>query len=181
MKRVILSIAALVFATGIATADGPEASHAVNINVPAVALIDIEGTNQTIPFTFNTINEAGASFEAVNSNNDLWLNLTSVVAPSKKNKVQVKISENLVEALTLSVQAASSTTGKGNRGTVSSKINLTEVDQSIITNIGSGYTGDGQNFGFQLTYSLTLNEDDFSTLTSLQDKTITVEYTMSEE
>lgn len=184
MKKVILSIAALVFATGIAIAqpDTNVASHAVTVSVPAVSLIDIEG-GTTIALNPVKPTEAGSTFTAPPANSTLWLNLTSIVASTQTRTVSVKMTGDISPALSVTVQAASPVTTSGN-GTVGTPaagaLTLTGSDASIITGIGSGYTGNGTGAGFQLTYNLVIDNTKTANLL-VENTTLTVTYTMTAE
>jgi hypothetical protein len=185
MKRVILSIAALVFATGIAIADGPvidsnSASHGVSIVIPKVSLIDIEGgtsinLNPVAPV------EAGLTFTAPTANTDLWLNLTSIVAGTDTRTVNVSMTGALSGALSVTVQAANpASSGNGAKGTpAGGALTLSGTDKAIITGIGSGYTGDGTQSGFNLTYNLVIDNTKTANLLATTSN-LTVTYTMTE-
>lgn len=182
MKKISLIIASLIFSVGMVVADGPEATHQVNINVPTVALIDVEGPggNNSISFTLTAPEEAGLGFVAPSANNTLWLNLTSIVSSTQTRKVSVNLQSSLQsDALGLTVSAAEhSGVGSGTFGEPVGEIEIGATPKDLITGIGSAWTGNGINNGYQLTYNLVIDEDKYDVLFK-QNETATIVYTIS--
>ncbi len=196
MKKVVLTIAAFLFVTGVTMAqdnnDTNEASHQVKITVPTVALVDVEGADgeaSIITLSPSVDNlEAG---EAVNfgsaTDNSLWLNYTSIVGANGPNQNTRKVSAELTGSgslpdgvnLLLTVGAASTGTGNGKLGqSAATDLILTGSPQDVVTGIGTCYTGTGDNNGHQLTYSLGVNNSNYEDITA-DDYTVTVQYTIS--
>ncbi len=168
------------------TAQNNSGKHRVNINIPEVALLDLEsnGTNNIILSPVAS-NEAGAPVDFSNSkNNSLWINYSSIVGSNTEptRNVVVSVSQEIPAALNLKVQASVySGNGKGNMGTPSGEVVLTTTPKEIIQDIGSCYTGNGPNKGHQLTYSLELkDEDDYALLDFDQSEPLIVTYTLTD-
>lgn len=181
MKKISLIIASLIFSVGMVVAqpDTHEASHNVKITVPTVALIDIEG-GSTISFELTRPTEAGSGFVAPDPNNTLWLNMTSVVTQGTTRAISVGLSEELSPALSLKVTAANKTgAGHGTFGTAGNTI-IETAEKPLITGIGSGYTGNGANHGYNLTYDLIINADKYKDLYAVTDQTVVVTYTLTD-
>lgn len=183
MKKVLLSIAISLFAFGIAAAqDTQSASHNVTINIPNVAVVDIEGASTDITLGATFSGEAGDALGFADTDNSLWLNYTSVVPSSSTTRtISAKIeSGSLPAGVKLKVAAGAPTGGAGTKGSsVGSAIELSTTDQPLITGIGSCYTGNGANNGSNLTYSLELQANGFANLISTS-TTVQVTYTIAD-
>jgi len=178
--------AALLFATTAinAQADSKNDSHTVHIGIPEVALLDIEGGNITLKATAPT--EAGEKVVFNQTNNDLWINYSSIVGDKSTREVSVQITEGSVPAgLELSVRANNYVgDGEGTMGEVSDDtIVLNDKNPTnIVEGIGSAYTGNGANKGHNLTYKIAQSSDDdaYSQLNFEQSQTLTITYTLSD-
>ena len=161
-------------------------SHRVRINIPEVALLDLE-SNGTKDIVLSPVvnNEAGApiSFDNI-SDNSIWVNYSSIVgsASEQTRNVVVAISEDVPPGVNLKVYASEySGNGQGNFGSPTGELILSTAPTEIIRSIGSCYTGNGPNKGHQLTYSLELSGDeDYALLDFDKSNTITVTYTLSD-
>jgi hypothetical protein len=151
-----LSLIALASSATISAQDTNTDNHTITISVPEVALVDIEPVatkNITLGFTAPT--EAGNPIVANASNNTLWLNYSSIksVADPTRN-VSVKLNA-ILPGIDIHVTAAAATgSGGGTLGTPAAQLTLSAADQTIISGIGSAYTGNGANNGHNLTYAL---------------------------
>ncbi len=186
MKKILVIIAALfltgTFAIAQGGPDSHEANHKVTIKVPAVSLVDIEGPDgdNSIVLAFTAPTEAGDGLGKPEANSDLWLNLTSTAKNKSAGKiVDAKMEGELPAGIELKLKVSKSTTGYGNIGTSVGEITLGKSSKKVITDILSGFTGDGVNNGFQLTYTLDFNDEDYKNL-YYDDMALTIVYTMSE-
>ncbi len=184
MKKILTIITALFLTANFAIADNETATHQVSITVPAVSLVDIEGPgeNNSINLVFTAPTEAGLALDAPAPNTDLWLNLTSTAKSTSGGKsVGASITAGtLPDGITLKLKVDNATTGSGNKGTAGNEITLSGTSQPVITAIKSGFTGNGVNNGFQLTYTLDFDDEDYATL--YNDITpLTITYTMTGE
>ncbi|PWW16227.1 hypothetical protein DEU40_13222 [Chryseobacterium sp. AG844] len=160
MKKLNLTIAASLFAFALcgnlSAQDLATDNHTVTISIPEVALVDIEPSatkNITLGFTAPT--EAGNPIIPAAANTTLWLNYSSIksVADPTRN-VSVKMNA-IIPGVDLNVTAAAATgAGAGTLGTSAGLLTLTGTDQTIISGIGSAYTGNGANNGHNLTYAI---------------------------
>src|SRR5690554_7510808 len=157
-KSNLLTVVSFLFMLGTAQAqvDTSTDSHTIGINIPTVALVDIEPeASKNITMNFVAPTEAGMPIEAPTANADLWLNY-SVIPSGSTATATVTVSLNaLIPGVDIDVIAgADAGGGDGNMGTPLGSVTLTETGQAFIDNIGASYTGDGENNGHQLTYSL---------------------------
>lgn len=99
---------------------------------------------------------AGAPVSSV-SNSDMYLRLSSLVPGGTNREVSVRISNGSIPTgttLTLIPASCTISNSGGRLGQpILTPIELTTIDQDIITGIGSCYTGTAYNDGFQLTYT----------------------------
>jgi len=188
MKKVLSTAAAILFvyASGSATVadDNNVASHQVTVSVPQVSLVDIEGSKGTaITLEFTAPKEAGEALVAPEPNSDLWLNLSSTAKKeSKGKKVSANLAGSLPAGVTLKLKADNSKTGLGNKGKAASEVTLSSTDQEVVTDIKSGYTENGPEKGFRLTYTVVFKADDEAYAALYNDiAPLTVTYTMTGE
>lgn len=187
----LLFTAAIVLSVNASFAqnDSNEAVHYVDINITAVALLDLE-----VPATGSTTfslagklpTEAGLpmTFEdATAKNATIWMNYSSILGTGTARTVKVTITDGFVPAgLKLTVFAADySGSGEGTMGTSSGIITLDDTDQEIIGGIGSAYTGNGIENGhlliYQLGYADTAN---YAGLDADNSDSLTITYTLSD-
>ena len=177
IKKIILPI--LVLGLSIAfSQDTNIANHNIGVNIPTIALLDIESAlSNDISVTLVAPEEAGDPF-ASQTDNSLWLNVTSIVTSGASNDISVSINQT-VPGLDLKVVAASyAGLGKGSWGTSSGEVTLNTVDQTLIDGITSGYTANGVGNGFQLTYTVDPDESTFDALEA-SSPSIEVTYTFA--
>lgn len=152
---------------------------ALTVSIPAVALIDFEGSNHKI--VFRSTNQVDQIINP-STDNSIWLNYTSIVQSGSSNYITVHISSGqLPPESSVNIEVTDDVgAGSGKIGIASPvQIELSMYPQSIITDIGSCFTGRGIEKGHQLTYSWN-NIDDYSA--SRHSKTefeITVTYTIT--
>ncbi len=150
---IAMSLFAAVISGNLSAQDTNTDSHTITISIPKVALVDIEPSatkNLTLGFTAPT--EAGNPIVASPTNNSLWLNYSSIKSGSDTRSISVKLNTT-ISGVDIHVTAAPPT-GTGTLGTSAGVLTLTNTDQTIISGIGSAYTGNGANNGSNLTYAV---------------------------
>jgi len=191
MKLTKLFFAAVIVLyanAAIAQADSKIASHLVTITVPEIALLDLEATSTAITLAGTAPTEAGLpmTFGAAATNSTIWMNYSSIVSGTSTRNVTVAITDGTVPTgLKLTALAsAASTDGAGTKGTAAATaLTLTATGQSIVTGIGSTYTGDGVNKGRNLTYQLDYangESTDYAALRFDAVPALTITYTLSD-
>jgi hypothetical protein len=181
----VITVATLILTSTINSfaQDNNQGAHSVSINIPEVALLDLEG-GSSITLAPTAPTEAGAAFDFSSAtNNTIWVNYSSIVASGKTRKVNAAITSGAVPAgLQLKVTAGSyAGTGKGTTGTAASQVTLSATAQDVVTGIGSCYTGNGASNGHNLTYALSLTSADSYNLLTQANTTITVTYTITDD
>jgi len=168
----------LFFSANVMAQDTQEAGQAVTYTIPAMAILDIEGTAPALSFVVPE--QAGSPIAAV-TNNATWLNYTSVIVTGTTNKVSVALSQAMPVSTTLKVTAgADAAAGNGTMGTAPAPVTLSAIAQDIITGIGSCYTGDGISKGHNLTYEWSVDAAGYAALvTNAQASDVTVTYTIA--
>jgi len=180
MKLRIILIMLTLGLTATLAQDTNTDNHLVSLIIPQVALLDIESAGSTdLSFDMTAPTEAGDPL-ADQTDNTLWLNVTSIVATGNDRDINVKVN-NTYAGIALKLVAASySGLGFGGFGTPSAELTLTIADQALVTGITSGYTVDGATNGYQLTYSAEIDASSgFADLVSTAGQDITVTYTLT--
>lgn len=156
----------------------------VEINIQAIALVDIESAAGDINFDFEVEgpSEAGVGFDndLLGSNSNNWINYTSAVPTLTSRNIQVSISEGSIPAaleLRLQVSTASAT-GGGQRGTpVGAPVVIDGTPKDIITGITGAFTGNGASNGHQLVFELYYKNASYQDLEE-QTEPLTILYTI---
>ncbi len=179
MKKSVLTIVAGLFISGLVFAgnegdsDNNSASHSVSINIPTIALVDVEsGEGEAGVINLSPSVSSLEAGEAVDfgtaSNSDLWLNYTSVVDGANSTRqitVELDNENKLPDGVSLLVSAGGITSGNGKKGSaVNGKVKIERTAKNLVTGIGSCYTETGVNKGHQLTYELSLDSEDYEDL-----------------
>ncbi|MGC5743367.1 hypothetical protein [Chryseobacterium sp. NFX27] len=191
MKKSTLSLAVCFITAGIfgnvQAQDTNTDNHTITISIPEVALVDIEpAATKNITLGFTAPTEAGNPITPTTSDNTLWLNYSSIksVADPTRN-VSVKVNA-LIPGIDINVTAAAATgSGSGTLGTATAQLTLSAVDQTIVSGIGSAYTGNGANNGHNLTYALAAGSGPggvaaYADLEATASTVATVTYTISD-
>jgi hypothetical protein len=177
-----LAILNVWHATGQASGSGT-GQHNVTVHLPAIALLDVEPGTYTVNLYVDAPSEAGspATIGSGATDNSLWINYTSAVAPANPDRIiSVQISAGVIPAgITLKVQAgAYSGSGAGTLGIPGGTITLSSAPQTIITGIRGAYTGDGPGNGHRLTYSIEINN--FGELYAVDEEVLTIAFTITD-
>jgi hypothetical protein len=189
MKRLLVLFCALALAgawsgVGLADETDEETTHDVTITVDEVAELGIVGDD--VSFTVGSDADPGDPFKVTPINQDAkYLQYTSIVDDGSTRKITVQQTDALPDGVTLKVTPAAPSGGQGDKGTqVGSAIDLgpTKDDGAadVVTEIGSCYTGTEGTDGVQLTYELTVENDDVSSLKTLTETAYTITYTLTE-
>lgn len=186
MKRKLFALATLgvVFALNANAQDNGNDDHTVSISIPEVAILDLEGST-SVSLSVDAPTEAGEAVDFSNAkDSSVWINYSSIVGTSETSRnVSAQISNNSVpNGMLLKVTAASDAgNGDGTMGTSAGTVTLTSANQTVISGIGSCYTGDGANNGHNLAYSLELDPTagSYADINFDQDVTLTITYTIS--
>ena len=178
----------IIFSTAVGFAqDDADDFHTVVISIPAVALVDIESTggSNNLTLGFDAPTEAGDPLMDPTDDTSLWLNYSSIKSVAGTTYT-VSVSLNAVlPGVDINVTAGTASTGGGD-GTLglvtSAGVTLTTGEQTIVSTIGSSYTGDGSGNGHNLTYSVdgaTTGNASYANLVANTGETVTVTYTIT--
>ena len=174
LKNLLFASVIVLSANASFAQDSKIATHLVTITVPQIALLDLEVASGTTDVTLagTAPTEAGLpmTFGTAATNATIWMNYSSIVKGALLRNVSVAITNGAVPSgLKLTVEAsAASSDGKGTLGTASSELTLTNVAQSIVTGIGSSYTGNLASKGRSLTYKLNYATDEATNYAALR-------------
>ncbi len=161
--------------------DKKEDFHILNIGIPTHAMVSIAGSNgTTVDFSAEAPEIAGNSVTfKQTSNSQLYLNYSSIVTSGKTNTIAAKVS-GLVDGLNINLNVGTNAIGeaKGATGTGQSQT-LGTQGKTVVSGIGSCYTGSGSGKGHKLEYSIEVNQADYSKIAA-KNNDITVTYTITE-
>lgn len=182
-----ISLATLALSSNLQAQDINKDTHTITISVPEVALVDIEpAATKNIILGFTAPIEAGNPITPSTANSTLWLNYSSIKSDADPTRT-VSVSVNaIIPGIDIHVTAAAATgSGGGLLGTQAAQLTLSATDQTIISGIGSAYTGNGANNGHNLTYALAAGSGPggvavYADLQAMANKTATVTYTISD-
>lgn len=165
--------------------DTNQDSHTITVTIPEVALLDIEpGASKDITAIFTHSGEAGDPLVAPANNTSLWLNYSSILKTggATARAISVAITSGTAPGVSIKVTAGAATGGQGTLGTPAAQVTLTGSSQSIITGVGSAYTGDGASQGHQLTYVFEAADVNYGNLRSNDGSpdVVTVTYTLAD-
>lgn len=184
IKSIFLFATLLIFCVPQAFAQWEEGELNVSISIPPVALIDIEpAIENSIHFSIVPSAESGASPQVrkTSSGESLWINYSSALQNAQSRRsIVAEISEGILpEGISLNVEASGFRgKGKGQLGHPTGKVSLTNQPQAIITGVGNCFTGDGQNNGHLLTFSIEVS--DYAKISTADEVAFTILYTLSD-
>ncbi len=179
INKIMIAVLILSMTTAYSQ-DSNSDNHKVTIIIPEIALLDIEpDASKDISITMTAPTEAGNPL-ASSTDNNLWLNVTSIVPTGTTRDISVKINAPLA-GLDLKVVAAGyAGSGYGSWGTALPQLTLTAADQTLVSGLKSGYTVNGANNGYNLTYTAEpIASSDFGDIVSSAGSDITVTYTLT--
>ncbi|WP_051210678.1 hypothetical protein [Runella zeae] len=155
-------------------------SVVTNLNLPTVALLDIEPSNASITLALQAPVQAGSPVTIPSNNTSKWLNFTSAITTGGSRRITAQITAGAVPTgVRLKLNLGSYTgVGAGTLGTPLSNIYLSTTSQNIVTGIGAAYTGTGSTNGYNLTYSLEI--DNYGQLRHNLSNTVTITYTITD-
>lgn len=182
-----MSLATFALSSNLQAQDINKDTHTITISVPEVALVDIEpAATKNIILGFTAPIEAGNPITPSTANSTLWLNYSSIKSDADPTRT-VSVSVNaIIPGIDIHVTAAAATgSGGGLLGTQAAQLTLSATDQTIISGIGSAYTGNGANNGHNLTYALAAGSGPggvavYADLQAIANTTATVTYTISD-
>ena len=142
----------------------------VTFTVPNFALLELKTTGTTSDIQFEMIapTEAGDPSTFPDANTDHWLNYSFISQKGKtglilKSLIMVKLSDNssIPPGAIIQLSAGQPSESNGAMGIpLEGALTLTKVNQALISKIGSSYTGNGPEKGYELTYLFKIDESD---------------------
>ena len=174
LVTIILSILWSVMFIFVASGLSDSTSHDVILQVNEIALIDLNNAG-SITLTTNAP-ALGGEDPAGDTDASKLLQYTSLVAAGLTRNITVEwgAADSAPAGTSLDVEATSVPVNCGTGGVLRT---ISNVAQTIITNIGSCATGTGAN-GSELTY--TFNVDTVSSLVVGSSSTVTVTFTLTD-
>ncbi len=154
----------------------------VAFSIPEIALIDMEPSNVHVKLSLKEQVNPGEAVEIGDGeDNSIWINYTSTLSSySLGRSINAQVTYGTVPpGISLYLSASEyKGNGKGSMGSPTGTISLSNSPQTIISNIGRCYTGNGKNKGHRLTY--TIEVTDYSKLEYSEASDLQVTYTISD-
>lgn len=188
MKRfIIYFLLAFLINASVWAQDGSNDQQTVQIVIPEVAIIDLEAVSGTsITLSVDAPTEAGAPVSFANAvDSSVWLNYSSIIGSHTEatRAISARISSGSVPSGMKLVVVASNDAGNGDGklGSSSGEVTLSSINQTVVSGIGSCYTGTGASNGRRLKYQLKLNEagGSYASIDFDESTTLTITYTIS--
>jgi hypothetical protein len=156
--------------------DTEVASHAVSLGVNGSALLAIE-TGQTIPLSLSGAPQAGAAIQTVAADSSARLRISSLVDGTARRTITASISTDPEGTdLYVTIKAPNTNFYGTERGTYGQHIHLTQTAATIITGIGTVWSGTEEDDGYVIKYSYELTPD----ASIFESEDVTVTYTLNE-
>ena len=152
----------------------------VTVTIPEVAIIDLAPNTSTINMRLQAPLQAGDPIDLSDAYDDSkWINYSASLPPggAKKNITAQIVSGSVPKGFELKLKASSVSGGKGKKGKPTGQITLSANPQTIIYNIGGGYTGRGVYNGHQIEFKLT--NDQYADI-EFGESTIVVVFTLTD-
>jgi hypothetical protein len=180
------ALMALLLVLGVATmgfAQQRTDSHAINFSIPNIYVIDVDNNGgsaapgTTVAITLSDPSDPGAQPTVAYTNNDNFLNYTSVVTATSKHKIEAKL-DQLLPGVNIRLTATAPSGGYGSLGTsAATNLQLSTTDQKVMQAIGSCWTGTNGTSGAALVYDITFDDanfDDLITASPVRNVTFTI-------
>ena len=151
IKHIILGVSLLFVLT--VSAQEFTAGDNITLQISEYALIETNHAPVSLTLNTTTAGEAAGSV----SNSDVFIRISSITPGVTDREITARISSGSVPAATyLTLVSADCTTANsgGDLGAaLPTPITLSAIDQTIINQISTCYTGTGYNDGYQLTFN----------------------------
>lgn len=166
-------------------AQSSEASHDIRVKVSHSSSVKIVGSEtNSVNLQVPAPTEAGQQLPVEQATEaSLWLNYSNVSPASSEasKQILVKIVEGSLPAgLSLVVNANTTYNTNGNSGVGMGNVELSELNQCLVRDIQTCYTGSGINKGRQLQYSLVHKPNAYAQLQATNNEAITICYTITD-
>lgn len=134
-------------------------SASVSFTMQEAAYIKVAPDNSVFDLVVSSPTVAGEAVMIPASNSTKWINFTSAVVPLATRTISVRItSGDVPSGMALKLSISSANGGAGVLGNNLSSVNLSTNPQTIISNIGGAYTGQGSGYGYNLGFELVISD-----------------------
>ncbi|MFK7933368.1 MAG: hypothetical protein AB8G22_07650 [Saprospiraceae bacterium] len=181
MKYTIIILWLLIGASIPLAAQVDVANSEITFTIPEITQLDIEPDNAPVIIRLQPSNNNPNSLQNLSaSDNSKWINYTCALAPQSANRsVYIQINQGSIPiGMSVTAEASNPVGGAGQLGIAIGSVPLTMSPRRLITDIGGCYTGDGENFGHNILYTVRL--DDVERLGTSSEIMLNVVYTITE-
>ncbi|MFC2118256.1 hypothetical protein ACFLTI_02275 [Bacteroidota bacterium] len=161
MKKLITSViltCLLLIASLHLNAQDNAANHSLTLGLPEVALLSTQSSSVNLTLSANTT--AGEPIVATISDSSAYIQFSSVISTGSTRTLSAKYTGTMPGGTYLAarVQAPNANTA-GDYGTlVASDVTLGLTDNTLVSDIGSCYSGTSADDGYRLKYTWGLND-----------------------
>jgi hypothetical protein len=175
----ILTFFTLLISKSIRAEDSETSSHSVILKLESVALLGI--ATGDVSLVIEGATEAGAPITTVTEDESTRLRITSLAEEGKDRLITAKISKELSGSeLLVQAKPASTANFVGEPGTYADPVVLTTTDQNVILDIGTCWSGTGEEDGYVIKYlfrlASTIDGEPYE-----ENTTVVVTFTLSDE
>ena len=155
-------------------------SHKVNLHLDGTALLGI--ATGDIEMQIDGVTEAGAALNKTSENSDTRLRISSLAEVGIYRIITVKMSKALSGTeLTAQALPPVTTNFNGEAGTYAEAITMNTDDKVIIANIGTCWSGTGDNDGYVIKYTYKIKPITQGENANIDEQTkVTVTFTLSD-
>ncbi len=156
MKKIIIvigMIGGLFLSSTQVQAQSNVAAHSVSLGLPEVALLATGGSG--INLTLSAASSAGEAVEQSIADSSAYVQFSSVISDASPRTLSAKYTGTMPAGTTLSAMVlAPNSNAVGTTGTlVATDVTISAVDATLITDIGSCYSGTANDDGYRMRYT----------------------------
>lgn len=161
MKKFIIVIGIIggcFFSSTNVLAQTNEAAHSVTLGLPEVALLATGGSG--INLTLSSAASAGEAVESSIADSSAYVQFSSVISDGSPRILTAKYTGTMPAGTTLTAKVLSpNASAVGTIGTlIATDVTITTVDATLITDIGSCYSGTAADDGYRMRYTWGLDD-----------------------
>lgn len=128
------------------------AAHSVSLGLPEVALLATGGGG--INLTLSSAASAGEAVEQSIADSSAYIQFSSVISDASPRTLSAKYTGTMPAGTTLSAKIlAPNANAVGTTGTLAGEVTISAVDATLITDIGSCYSGTASDDGYRMRYT----------------------------
>lgn len=160
--RSIAFLGILIVSTLELNAKNNKTEHKIYVQVPEVALLSLQHNNhQVFSLKSRSPEHAGSSIDFTGNNQGIWINYSSTTARYKSRKITASLEGELPKGLEVRITPHGyEGDGQGDFGRAEASSILSDKPVTVLSGIGTCYTGRGTGSGHFISYELVLSDSE---------------------